>query len=142
SVTNFIMACDEAIIVLTPEPTAIMDAYSLIKYLYNQDYRDKVGIVINQINSRKEGTDVASRMKNVIRKYLSMDIEVLGFIPYDRYVKQSVKEQTPFIIQYPNSKAVQALKDIAGKMLDKAEESEGRGMKSFFYRVVGIFGGE
>lgn len=142
SVTNFIMACDEAIIVLTPEPTAIMDAYSLIKFLSKQKYRNKIGIIINQTNSKREGTDVANRMRKVIKEYLSMDIEVLGHIPYDDYVKQSVKEQSPFVINYPNSKAVQALKDVAATMLDRAKDTQARGMKSFFYRVVGIFGRE
>ncbi len=139
SVTNFIMACDEAMIVLTPEPTAIMDAYSLVKFLANQKYKNKVGLIINQTSSQKEGTNVANRMKKVISEYLKLDIEIMGYIPYDEDVRQSVKEQTPFIIAYPKSKAVGALKDVAAKMLDRVQSSESRGMKGFMYRIVGIF---
>ncbi|MFP4015815.1 MAG: MinD/ParA family protein [Halanaerobiales bacterium] len=139
SVTNFIMACDEALIVLTPEPTAIMDAYSLIKYLSRNKYKNKIGILINQITSQKEGSDVANRMKQVIGEYLHLDIEIMGYIPYDEYLKHSVKKQTPLILKYPLSKAVEAVKSIAAKMLDRAEETESRGMKGFIYRIVGIF---
>ncbi len=139
SVTNFIMACDEAMIVLTPEPTAIMDAYSLVKFLANQKYKNKVGLIINQTSSPKEGNDVANRMQKVITEYLKLDIDIMGYIPYDEDVRQSVKEQTPFIIAYPKSKAVGALKDVAAKMLDRVQSSESRGMKGFMYRIVGIF---
>jgi len=139
TVTNFIRACDEALIVLTPEPTAIMDAYSLIKYLATHNFRNQINLIINQTNSLKEGNDIASRMKKVIKEYLQMDIEILGFIPYDAYVRQSVKEQVPFILNYPNSKAVDALRGVADRMLNIAQETESRGMKSFVYRIVGIF---
>lgn len=139
SVTNFIMACDEAMIVLTPEPTAIMDAYSLIKFLANQKYKNKVGLIINQTSSQKEGNNVANRMQKVIMEYLKLDIEIMGYIPYDEDIRQSVKEQTPFIIAYPKSKAVGALKDVAAKMLDRVQSTESRGMKGFMYRIVGIF---
>lgn len=139
SVTNFIMACDEAIIVLTPEPTAIMDAYSLIKFLSNQKYKNKIGLIINQTSSSKEGDNVANRMQKVIKEYLKLDINIMGYIPYDEYVRQSVKEQTPFMIGYPRSKAVEALKDVAARMLDRVQNTESRGMKGFIYRVVGIF---
>ncbi len=139
SVTNFIMACDEAMIVLTPEPTAIMDAYSLVKFLANQKYKNKVGLIINQTSSQKEGNNVANRMKKVITEYLKLDIDIMGYIPYDEDVRQSVKEQTPFIIAYPKSKAVGALKDVAAKMLDRVQNTESRGMKGFMYRIVGIF---
>lgn len=139
SVTNFIMACDEAIIVLTPEPTAIMDAYSLIKFLANQKSKSKIGLLINQTSSQKEGDNVANRMQKVIKEYLKTDIEIMGYIPYDEYVRQSVKAQTPFIISYPRSKAVDALRDVAARMLDRVQEEESRGMKGFIYRIVGIF---
>ncbi|MFW6264560.1 MAG: MinD/ParA family protein [Bacillota bacterium] len=139
SIINFIMACDEAVIVLTPEPTAIMDAYSLIKYLAKQKYKQKISLLINQISTTKEGSNVASRMKKVINDYLKLDIEIMGYIPYDDNVKQSVKQQTPFIISYPKSKAVDSLKSVASKMLNRAEEEDSPGMKAFVYRIVGIF---
>lgn len=139
SVTNFIMACDETLIILTPEPTAIMDAYSLIKFLSNNEYKSNIGLIINQISSNKEGDDVANRMKKVIREYLKLNIEIFGYIPYDKYVKQAVKKQSPIVTNYPKSKAVSALKDVAAKMLDRVQDSESRGMKGFIYKIVGIF---
>lgn len=139
SVVNFIMACDEVIVVLTPEPTAIMDAYSLIKILSNHKYEKNINLLINQVNSRQEGNSVASRMQRVIKEYLSIDINILGDIPYDANVRQAIKEQGAFINLYPKSKAGKALKEIAGGMVEKSEEIESRGTKGFIYRVIGIF---
>ncbi|MFW6030230.1 MAG: MinD/ParA family ATP-binding protein, partial [Halanaerobiales bacterium] len=82
------------------------------------------------------------RMKKVINDYLKLDIEIMGYIPYDESVKQSVKQQTPFIISYPKSKAVDSLKSVASKMLNRAEEENSSGMKGFIYRIVGIFNRE
>ncbi len=140
SVTNFILACQEAVIVLTPEPTAIMDAYSLIKYLSNKNYQGKIKILINQITSSKEGKDVSNRMQKVIKQYLQQEIELLGLIPFDESVRSSVKKQVPFLILYPGSEAAGSIKKIAAKMIDKDdEEIESPGMKGFIYKIVGIF---
>ncbi|MFW5981244.1 MAG: MinD/ParA family protein [bacterium] len=140
SVTNFILASDESIIVLTPEPTAIMDAYSLIKFLARQKCQSKISLLVNQTASDKEGDNVASRMRKVISEYLKLEIDIMGYIPYDNNVKESVKDQTPFILAYPRTKAVESLKSVAAKMLDREEENESHGMKAFMYRIVGIFG--
>ncbi|MEJ6950235.1 MinD/ParA family protein [Natronospora cellulosivora (SeqCode)] len=139
SVTNFIMACDDALIVLTPEPTAIMDAYSLVKFLARRKYQNQISLLINQTSSYKEGENVAKRMKKAIKEYLRLDIEIMGYIPYEETVKQSVKQQAPFFITYPKTKAVQALKDVAAKILNKVEENSSNGMKAFVYKIVGIF---
>ncbi|MDI3546955.1 MAG: flagellar biosynthesis protein FlhG [Halanaerobiales bacterium] len=139
SVTNFIMASDEVIIVLTPEPTSIMDAYSLIKILANRKFKNNMGLLINQTSSRKEGNEVAVRMKKVIKEYLDLDIKILGYIPYDTYVRQSVKEQTPFLIRYPKANAGEAIRDVASGMLNRVRENDSRGMKGFIFRLVGIF---
>lgn len=139
SVTNFIMASDEVIIVLTPEPTSIMDAYSLIKILANRKFKNNIGLLINQTSSRKEGNEVAARMKKVIKEYLDLDIKILGYIPYDTYVRQSVKEQTPFLIRYPKANAGEAIRDVASGMLNRVRENDSRGMKGFIFRLVGIF---
>src|SRR5690554_4665819 len=139
TVTNFIRACDEALIILTPEPTAIMDAYSLIKYLSIHNFKNRVSIIINQTNSSREGDDTARRMQKVIKEYLNLNIEILGYIPYDNYVRQSVKAQVPLVLNYPNSRAVTALNKIADKMLNNSDDTTTRGIKGFVYRMAGIF---
>jgi len=71
NVINFIMAADETLIVLTPEPTSVMDAYSLIKTIADSNCKGKVGMIINKVGSDLEARKVVKRMKKVILKNLA-----------------------------------------------------------------------
>ncbi|MFW5962077.1 MAG: MinD/ParA family protein [bacterium] len=136
---NFIKAADEAIIVLTPEPTAIMDAYSMIKILDDSEYGSSINLLINQVGSNREGESVSSRMEKVIKQYLGFEINTIGYIPYDRKVSKSVKEQKPITSLYPNSKASYAIEEITNSLLNRKNTKPSKGMKSFVNRMVGIF---
>ncbi len=138
TIVNFIRASDEVIVVLTPEPTAIMDAYSLIKILSSHEISCQVNLLVNQIESEREGKEVASRIKEAIENYLNLDIKMVSHIPYDIVVKKAVRKQNPLLTMYPEAKSSRAFKKTAATILD--EEPEGsRGMKGFVYRLLGFF---
>ena len=137
-VLNFIMAADETLIVLTPEPTAIMDAYSLLKILSNQDYRSDLGLIVNMVENNTEGEEVIERMKGVIKEYLDISLELTSNIPYDKKVVKSVKKQQSIFDLYPNSSVVKSYKNTAASLIDK-EKTSSQNMKSFFSRIVGMF---
>ncbi|MGM0409723.1 MAG: MinD/ParA family protein [Bacillota bacterium] len=140
NVLNFIQAADEALIVLTPEPTAIMDAYSLIKILSNHNFRNEVALIVNMADSNNEGSDVINRMNNVIKEYLNINLKFTGIIPYDKKIIHSVKKQKSLFELYPSSKVVESYKDIAYKLIDKEkEEDKSQNVKGFFSKVVGLF---
>jgi len=140
SVINFVVASDESLIVLTPEPTAIMDAYSLIKVIADNKSDQKLGILINKTNSVKEAQNIADRIRNVVKKYLTIDIDLKGIIPFDQNIKNSVQEQKPLLESKPRSKCCKAINKLAKKLLNKKSEETSRGVKSFMYRVIGLFG--
>jgi len=138
-VLNFIMAADETLIVLTPEPTAIMDAYSLLKILSNHNYRSDLGLVVNMVENNNEGEEVIERMKGVIKEYLDINLKLTSNIPYDKKVVKSVKKQQSIFNLYPNSSVVKSYKNTAARIIDKEEETSSQNMKSFFSRIVGMF---
>lgn len=139
SVTNFILGCDEVLVVLTPEPTAVMDAYSLIKILSTKHYMGRTKLLLNQCNSLKEANELAERMQRVIKQYLNQNVELLGMIPFDENVRKSVREQNPFLIQYPKSEAARSIKELAVKTMNGACENKSHGTKGFIYRIIGAF---
>ena len=136
---NFTLSADEALIVLTPEPTSIMDAYSLIKILSTHDFNGDLGLIVNQVSSQNEGNEVADRMSRVIREYLAMEVKMTGFIPYDKKVIRSVKKQRSILDLYPDSKAGTAFRDTADILLDREQEVASTGMNSFFSKIIGMF---
>lgn len=138
-VLNFTMAADEALIVLTPEPTAIMDAYSLIKILSNHNFRADLGLIVNMAGSNNEADDVTARMEKVIKDYLDIKIKIKSNIPYDRKVVKAVKKQSPVFSLFPGSEIARSYKNTAAKLLDRKEEISPQSMNNFFSKIIGMF---
>lgn len=137
---NFISFCKQVIVVLTPEPTAIMDAYSLIKILYNNKFSGEVGLLINQVNSRQEGNAVAERMQKVIKTYLEIDVKIIGIIPFDRHLRQAVKKQNALIELYPNSKSGRAFAEAASNIIKLENQAGSSGaVEGFMGRLLNLF---
>lgn len=120
SVVSFIEAADEVVLVVTPEPTSITDAYALIKNIK----RDKksVKLVLNRIESTKEGHEVFEKINSATKKFLNFEVEKLGFIYEDPSVRRSVKEQKPFILKFPNSLASKGIETVAYNLLNNQNE--------------------
>ena len=139
STINFISVCDEVIVVLTPEPTAIMDAYSLIKILNNHNYHCNIGLLINQFNSYQEGIEVANRMKGVILEYLNVTVEIIGLIPFDLHMRKAVKKQSALLELFPKSKAAQAIMHVGRHMINIQPSQDSRGLGGFADRLMKLF---
>ena len=131
-VISFILAAREAIVITTPEPTAITDAYGLIKVLTQRDSEVDIKVVVNMVSSESEGKEIAGRMAMATRQFLNKRIETLGFIVTDPMVIMSVRKQAPFVLEYPGSKAAKCVKQIASA-LDKEniERKPGAGRNGF-----------
>lgn len=118
NVISFILAADDVIIVTTPEPTSLTDAYGVIKSMSKRDYEGNVYLVINKVNKESEGIILGERLKLVGEKFLDMDIEVLGHIMQDYPVEQGIKKQEAFIEAFPKSTAAKNIFLIAQKYLE------------------------
>ena len=138
-VINFILGADKTLIVLTPEPTAVMDAYGLIKIIFKYKTQTPMGLIINQTQSTAEAGELANRMSKVIREYLQEEIEFIGSIPYDRYLKKAVTRQKPLLSLYPESRASKAVIAIAARIAESKDENKVKGVKGFMYRLMGLF---
>lgn len=142
SVTNFIMASDEPIIVTTTEPTAFTDAYTLIKVIKEQNKDlENLKIVVNKSDDRNEAERVFSKLHSVSSKFLNLNLENLGYLPTDLTLIKAVKEQKPAIISYPQSEFSKSIKNIGDKILNTQSEIENKeGIKGFMKKLVNIFG--
>jgi len=137
SVINFTTAADEILIVLTPEPTSIMDSYSLIKLLSSSQYQGKLHLVVNRVDSKKEADNIIDRFITTARKYLDLDIELLGTIQDDKLISKSIKKQHPVFKLYPESDVNEQFLKLAGNLIGQELDLPSRGIKSFFYKLIG-----
>ena len=143
NVLAFAAAADTAILVTTPEPTSIRDAYSILKALKNSsksEERDVVSVV-NMVSSEREGLEVANRLRMAASQFLNFPIGYIGYIVKDRFVEQAVRMRKPFYQLYPDSPAAKCIKKLVrtfGMSKEALPESliPPKGVKSFFSRLV------
>lgn len=137
NVLSFVAAADEAIIVTTPEPTAITDAYGIIKIIATEI--DNLGLslklVVNRVKSVTEGKKVAERVINIAGQFLNLKVDYLGYVYDDPCVHQAVLRQKPFLINNPKSKASICIHHIVGR-LERVDFKEGGGFGQFLKRLL------
>ena len=133
---RFITAADETIVVTTPEPTSITDAYALVKMLKSMGHQISFKLVVNRVSDDKEGHQTSENFRQVASKYLGLDIPLLGFVPDDASVTKSVKRQTPLSVAFPNSDAMKGIDRIASRILEEnLEPSVSKGLSGFLQRM-------
>ena len=116
-VVDFVIAADEAWILITPEPAAIADAYATIKVLLRANPEVCPGLVVNMADSAAEAEDLHVKFQEIAGRFLGARIDNRGYIPLDRYVREAAKRQTAFVLADPPSPAAQALMRLAGDLL-------------------------
>ena len=138
NVLSFIAAADDALIVTTPEPTAITDAYGIIKIIATEIENMNLGLklIVNRVKSVTEGKKVAERVINIAGQFLNLKVDYLGYVYDDPIVSSSVIKQKPFIVVDPNSKPAICVKHLVGR-LEKVEFREGSGVSKFIKRLFG-----
>jgi flagellar biosynthesis protein FlhG len=136
NVLDFIAAADDAVIITTPEPTAITDAYGIIKIIATEyDNLDmELKLVVNRVKGAAEAKKVADRMTNIAGQFLNLKVDYLGFIYDDPIVSQAVLRQKPFMVLDPKCKASICVQHIVGKM-EKSDLRETGGFTSMFKRL-------
>lgn len=142
SVLGFISCCDELILIVTPEPTSLMDSYSLLKAVVHFKIKSKTKVVINRTFDKKEAEETYNKFQNAVKNFLKMDISYVGNVSEDRKLVLAVKSQEPFIIGSPNCAAAQDIVKIANKLIgDSERENElGKsGIQGLFKKIFNIF---
>ncbi len=134
TVTSFVLAADEVLLVTGPEPAALTDAYALLKVVSRglADRGVPVGLVVNRVRDLDEGRAVYARLRDAVRRFLRFDVNYAGAVRLDEVVERAAREQCSFVFRYPASVAAVDLTRIAARIAGTGEVSAG----SFFERVM------
>jgi len=134
---KLLSAMHEIIVITTPEPTAIMDAYAMIKHLVLNQVSAKLSMVINRINSQKEGESVHFRLGHAIKHFMNVEVNLLGMICDDPSVRKAVISQKPFILHTPSSQPSKNIEFISKKYVN--EDFNEQPSHSFIHRMKSLF---
>jgi len=125
SVMEFVSASSEVLLVVTPEPTSITDAYALLKALNkNVDFLPKettIKLIANRVESMEDGKRLFLKLNTVIQKFLDVKVEYLGAVPQDKSLMKAVMQQKPVSISFPNAVSTRAVGDLAARLEDGKE---------------------
>ena len=138
-VLNFVMAADEVIVITTPEPTAVADAYAVIKTYASHGGTSPVRLVVNRVREVTEGNGVVNKLSKVTQRFLGLTLSHLGFVFEDRLVQKAVTSQVPLMIAYPDSVFARCIDKIAHTLTFGEEIMPSpRGIRGFFQRLLAI----
>ncbi len=138
NVLQFVSSADEVYVVTTPEPTAITDAYGIIKIISTEFVSREINLklIVNRVHSADEGRRIAERIMTIVGQFLNYKVEYLGFIYDDPTVMSSVIRQKPFMVVSPSSKPAICIKHIIGK-IEKTELQGQTGVSRFLKKILG-----
>lgn len=139
NVTYFNVAAQDILVVTTPEPTAITDAYALMKLLSNQYHQKNFLLCVNSVRNGNEGLDVFEKLTMVSGRYLDISIDYLGSIPFDRKMHDAVRAQQVIQELHPDNKVSRAFVALAGSLIESPAHDRPKGTLQFFFkRFLGV----
>lgn len=134
NVTYFNVAAQDILVVTTPEPTAITDAYALMKLLSTQYHQKRFLLAVNSVRGADEGLDVFEKLTMVSGRYLDIFLDYLGCIPFDKKMHESVRQQQVMVDLYPDNKVAKSFNSLAKTLLDAPIDNQAQGTLQFFWK--------
>lgn len=138
NVLGFVLASDQQLVVTTPEPTAITDAYALIKTLNRQRRDLNVCVLVNMVRTPQEGRTTFERLAAVSGKFLALPLRYAGHLPLDPRVAAAVRRRVPFVLDNARGGASDGISQLAHRLDRDAIEPRGPGL---LQRMVAWLGG-
>lgn len=137
NVMAFARMADVALVVTTPEPTAITDAYAAIKTLFRESYDGSVRVLVNMVETRPEARAVFQRLSQACENFLNFPIADAGYVLHDTHVELAVRQRRPFVERYPRSSASLCVSAVAARLV--GGRAARPGAVGLLRRAIGMF---
>lgn len=138
-VLGFVACSEELIILTTPEPTSLTDAYSLLKVINHFKLKTSAKVIVNRTIEDKEGQITFNKFNNAVWSFLKIKLEYLGSVAEDKKLTLAVRKQEPVMISYPNSEASKGIVRIAEKLMCTEKVKSNLGVQDLFKKIFNIF---
>lgn len=133
NVLSFTRAADHVLVVTTPEPTAITDAYAVVKVISREDMNRRVSLLVNQARTPTEARVVYERIAKVAKQFLGVTLYDAGYVSYDMEVSNAVRRRSPFVLGAPKSPASICIAQLAMRLEQGVAQSQHN--SGFFNRM-------
>jgi flagellar biosynthesis protein FlhG len=119
NVIHFLLSAQEVIVVSAPEPTAIVDAYAVIKIILAEDHNKDIQVLINSVDRPEEAQEVFCQINSVVKRFLSREVDYLGHIERDAHVPQAVRSQMLVTHRFPNAASSRSFRKLARRIVER-----------------------
>ena len=117
SVIPFAAVADRVVVVTTPEPTAMTDAYGVIKTLVSRGFGSRLELVVNMAHSHEEGLGVYRRIERVVDRFLDVKLRLAAVLPHDPLLSSAVRVRKPVLLASPHAPITRAIDGLARSIL-------------------------
>lgn len=136
---SFAAAADDVLIITTPEPSAMVDAYAMLKAVHVLRDDAAFRLIVNMVSSRQQAEAVTKNLSHVAQQYLGCNLSSAGHIVRDPHVTQAIMQSHPFLLRFPESPASQCVRDIAAHIIHQQLQAR-QNRTGFFRRFAHTFG--
>ncbi len=137
NVLYFAAAAAETLVVITPEPTALTDAYALVKVLAAKHGRTDFLVAVNMAAGAADAEAAFRRLARVAERFLRVRLEYQGYVPFDDAMAKAVRRQEPLVLGAPQSPASLAVGALADRLVARPPARPTGGLQFFFRQLVG-----
>lgn len=137
NVLFFATAAHETMVVVTPEPTALTDAYALIKVLATRYAEHRFAVLVNMARGEFDAKRTFTHLSRVAERFLHVSLRYVGYVPFDAEVPEAVRRQRPVLEHAPGAPVSRAFEALADRLLaDPANAAPKGGLQFFFRRLL------
>ena len=133
NVMDFNVIAQEIIVVVSPEPTAITDAYALMKVLALKYAEKNCQVIVNLASTAQQGSEVFRQLNLVTERFLDMRIAYVGSVLFDANVTNGIKQQKLVSDLFPDTCASKCFQDLARKLIAQPPAQRPEGDSHFFW---------
>lgn len=137
NVIGFCTAADQTLVVTTPEPTSLTDAYAVIKVLASRKYTGKISLLVNMADSAMEGKKIYRHLSQVVDRFLKIPLYEAGTLCRDDSIYAAVRRRQPTVLAFPKSPFTMGLEGISARLGNTITDRNIR--DGFFRKVVNWF---
>jgi flagellar biosynthesis protein FlhG len=137
NVMAFVDLADLVMVITTPEPAAITDAYAMIKTAIQQQAQGRICVLLNRVSSRHEARSCQQRLAQVAKRFLNTNVYDAGYILEDPHVSQAVRMRKPFVLEHPRCQAAYCMMSLAAKLARNVQLPQQK--VGFFRKVANLF---
>ncbi len=124
NVIHFLLSAQEVIVVSAPEPTAIVDAYAVIKIILVEDHKKDIRVLINSVERAEDAQEVFCQINSVVKRFLNREVDYLGHIERDSHVPQAVRSQMLVTHRFPNAAASRSFRNLARRIVQQESAAQ------------------